>query len=60
MKASIPAKLLRIRTFGRLDLSTFKDLISPVDYKASEKTKESRPTWYNLTADVFMMVFVFA
>lgn len=54
MKASIPAKLLRIRTFGRLDLSTFKDLISPSDYKACEKSKEIRPTWYNLTADVFV------
>jgi hypothetical protein len=54
VKANIPAKLLRICTFGRLDLSTFKDLISPADYKACEKIKESRPTWYTLTADVFV------
>ena len=54
VKANIPSKLLRIRTFGRLELTTFKDLISPVDYKACEKIKESRPTWYNLTADVFV------
>jgi hypothetical protein len=54
VKANIPAKLLRIRTFGRLDLSTFKDLISPADYKACEKIKESRPTWYTLMADVFV------
>ena len=35
-------------------MSTFKDLISPTDYKVYEKTKENRPTWYNLTADVFI------
>ena len=40
VKANIPAKLLRIRTFGRLDLSTFKDLISLADYKACEKIKK--------------------
>ena len=54
VKPNISAKLLQIRTFGRLELSTFKDLISSADYKACEKTKESRPTWYNLMADVFV------
>jgi len=37
-----------------LELSAYKDLISPADYKLCEKTKGSRPTWYNLTADVFV------
>ena len=57
VKANIPAKLLQICTFGRLELLTFKDLISPADYKACKKTKESRPSWYNLTADVFIEFF---
>ena len=54
VKANIPSKLLQIQTFGRLELTAFKDLISPPDYKACEKIKESRPTWYSLTADVFV------
>ena len=57
VKANIPIKLLRIRTFGKLELSTFKDLISPADYKVCEKIKESRLTWCNLTADVFVKLF---
>jgi len=54
VKANNPTKLLRIRTFGRLELSTFKDLISHAGYKTCEKIKESRPTWYNLTTYVFV------
>jgi hypothetical protein len=57
VKANIHAKLLWMCTFGRLELLTFMDLISPTDYKAYKKTKEIRPTWYNLTVNVFVKFF---
>ena len=36
VKDNLPAKLLHIRTFGKMKLHDFKDLISHVDYKMCE------------------------
>jgi hypothetical protein len=38
VKDNLPGKLLRIRTFGKMKLKEFKDLISVADYKIC-KTK---------------------
>jgi hypothetical protein len=54
VKDNLPAKLLRIRTFGKMKLEEFKDLISPADYKLCESKMEKHPTWYPLTLDVFV------
>ena len=54
VKDSLPAKLLRIRTFGKMRLEEFKDLLSIVDYKMCESKMEKNPTWYPLTIDVFV------
>jgi hypothetical protein len=54
VKDNLPAKLLRIRTFGKMKLEEFKDLISPADYKLYESKMEKHPTWYPLTLDVFV------
>lgn len=54
MKDNLPAKLLRIRTFGKMKLEEFKDLISVADYKICENKMDVRPTWYPLTIDVFV------
>jgi hypothetical protein len=54
IKANLPAKLLRIRTFAKMELEEFKNLISAADYKLCEKTREDHPTWYKLTANVFV------
>ena len=54
VKDNLPAKLLRIRTFGKMKLEEFKDLISPSDYKTCEIKMLKTPTWYPLTLDVFV------
>ena len=54
VKDNLPAKLLRIRTFGKMKLEEFKDLISAPDYKTCETKMEKNPTWYPLTLDVFV------
>jgi hypothetical protein len=54
VKDNLPAKLLRIRTFGKMKLEEFKDLISIGDYKTCESKMEKNPTWYPLTLDVFV------
>jgi len=54
VKANLPAKLLRIRTFGKIELAEFKDLISPANYMLCEKAAKMRTTWYKLTVDVFI------
>ena len=41
VKANLLAKLLRICTFGKMELSGFKKLISAVDYKTYKETKKS-------------------
>jgi hypothetical protein len=54
IKDNLPAKLLRIRTFGKMKLEEFKDLISPQDYKTCEAKMLKNLTWYPLTLDIFM------
>jgi len=54
VKDNLPAKLLRIRTFGKMKLEEFKDLISPQDYKTCEAKMLKNPTWYPLTLDIFV------
>jgi len=54
VKDNLPAKLLRIRTFGKMRLEEFKDLLSASDYKMCESKMEKTPTWYPLTIDVFV------
>ena len=54
VKDNLPAKLLRIRTFGKMKLEEFKDLISFADYKICENKMDVRPTWYPLTLDIFV------
>ena len=54
VKDNLSAKLLRIRTFWKMKLDEFKDLISVADYKLYESKMEKHPTWYPLTLDVFV------
>lgn len=54
VKDNLPAKLLRIRTFGKMKLECFKDLISSIDYKTCEAKAAKAPTWYPLTLDIFV------
>jgi hypothetical protein len=54
VKDNLPAKLLRIWTFGKMKLKEFKDLIWIGDYKTCESKMEKNPTWYPLTLDVFV------
>jgi hypothetical protein len=51
---NLPAKLLRIQTFGKMKLEEFKDRISSADYKTCESKMDKNPTWYPLTLDVFV------
>jgi hypothetical protein len=51
---NLPAKLLRIQTFGKMKLEEFKDRISSADYKTCEFKMDKNPTWYPLTLDVFV------
>ena len=54
IKDNLPAKLLRIRTFGKMKLEDFSDLILVDDYKMCESKMDKNPTWYPLTLDVFV------
>ena len=54
VKDNLPAKLLCIRTFGKMRLEEFKDLLSISDYKMCESKMEKTPTWYPMTLDVFV------
>ena len=54
MKNNLPAKLLHIYIFGKMELSGFNKLISTINYKTCEETRKSRATWYHLTTDVFV------
>ena len=45
VKDNLLAKLLRIRTFGKMKFEDFKDLISVDDYKMCESKMEKNPTW---------------
>ena len=53
VKDNLPAKLLRIRTFRKIKLEEFKDLLSIADYKICETKMVNSSTWYPLTLDVF-------
>ena len=64
VKVNLPAKLLHIRTFGKMKLEEFKDLLSVTDFKMCESKMDKNPTWYPLTLDVFVkflykVIFVF-
>ena len=54
VKDNLLAKLLRIRTFAKMKLEQFKDLISSPNYKMCESKMDKNPTWYPLTLDVFL------
>ena len=54
VRNNLPAKLLRICTFGKMKLEEFKDLISVPDYKTCKTKMENNPIWYPLTLDVFV------
>ena len=54
VKDNLPAKLLFIRTFGKMKLEDFKDLISVSDYRMCKSKMDKHPTWYPLTLDVFV------
>ena len=54
IKDILHAKLLHIRTFEKMKLEDFKDLICVADYKMCESKMENDPTWYPLTLDVFV------
>jgi hypothetical protein len=54
VKDNLPAKLLRIRTFGKMKLEEFKDLMSSQDYKTCEAKLLKTPIWYPLTLDIFV------
>ena len=54
MKADLTSRLQRIRTFEKLKLPDFKDLISKEEMAICKKEKEKNPRWYLLTIDVFV------
>ncbi len=54
VKSTIPARLRRMRTFGVLPLSAFKDLITKQEFVHCERMKPKSNTWYSLTIDVFI------
>lgn len=54
VKSTLPAKLRRVRTFGVLPLTAFKDLITAEEYQYCEKVKPKHPTWFSLTITIFI------
>lgn len=54
VKNNIPAKLLCIQTFKKMELGDFKDFIPIADYMMCEAKMEKNPTRYSITLDVFI------
>jgi hypothetical protein len=54
MKTNIVHTLHRIKAFGSQPLESFKEMLTPDEYRKCESNQQLGKTWFNLTTDVFV------
>jgi hypothetical protein len=54
VKTNIVHTLHRIKAFGSQPLESFKEMLTPDEYRKCEVNLQLGKTWYNLTTDVFI------
>jgi hypothetical protein len=54
MKTNIVHTLHRVKAFGSQPLESFKEILTPDEYRKYESNPQLGKTWFNLTTDVFV------
>ena len=54
MKTNIVHTLHRVKAIGSQPLESFKDMLTPDEYRKCESNPQLGKTWYSLTTDVFI------
>jgi hypothetical protein len=54
VKTNIMHTLHRVKAFGSQPLESFKEMLTPDEYKKCESNPQLGKTWFNLTTDVFV------
>jgi hypothetical protein len=57
VKTNMVHTLHRIKATGLQPLESFKDMLTPEEYRKCESNTMRGKTWYPLTADVFVSFF---
>jgi hypothetical protein len=54
VKTNIVHTLHRVKAFGSQPLESFKEMLTPDEYRKCESNQQLGKTWFNLTSDVFI------
>jgi hypothetical protein len=54
VKTNIVHTLHRVKAFGSQPLESFKEMLTPDEYRKCESNPQLGKTWFNLTTDVFV------
>jgi hypothetical protein len=54
VKTNIVHTLHRVKAFGSQPLESFKEMLTPDEYRKCESNQQLGKTWFNLTMDVFV------
>jgi hypothetical protein len=54
VKTNIVHILHRVKAFGNQPLESFKEMLTPDEYRKCESNQQLGKTWFNLTTDVFV------
>jgi hypothetical protein len=54
VKTNIVHTLHRVKAFGSQPLESFKEMLTPDEYRKCESNPHLGKTWFNLTTDVFV------
>jgi hypothetical protein len=54
VKTNIVYTLHRVKAFGSQPLESFKEMLTPDEYRKCESNQQLGKTWLNLTTDVFV------
>jgi hypothetical protein len=54
VKTNIVHTLHRVRAFGSQPLESFKEMLTPDEYRKCELFQQLGKSWFNLTSDIFI------
>jgi hypothetical protein len=54
VKTNIVHTLHHVKAFGSQPLESFKEMLTPDEYRKCESNQQLGKTWFNLTTDVFV------
>ena len=57
MKTNIVHILHRIKAFGSQPFESFKEMLTPDEYRKCESNQQLEKTWFNLTTDILVSFF---